>query len=96
MKWRRRGAWLLALLVLIVLIGGLAWWNVGRNHQQPSSPAQRVADVDAAIGKAVQFLDGEALAVPKAGHDPSAFGAEIDTEIDLFFHNAVRMESIGG
>ncbi|HZX72392.1 MAG TPA: cytochrome c [Rhodanobacter sp.] len=61
MKWRRRGAWLLALLVLIVLIGGLVWWNVGRNHQQPSSPAQRVADA-AALRDPVWIKRGEYLA----------------------------------
>ena len=49
-------------------------------------PAQRVAQVDRAVGEAVDFFEADGLAVPEAGHDAAAFGAEVDGEINALCH----------
>src|SRR6266404_3074019 len=49
-------------------------------------PTQSVGEVDGTIREPVNFLEGNAFAIPKPGDDAAAFGAEINREIDALTH----------
>jgi hypothetical protein len=50
-------------------------------------PAERLAEIDAAVRKAVHFFELKFFAVPQAGHDAPAFRAEVHREINFFSHS---------
>ena len=49
-------------------------------------PAQRVAQGNGTVGKAVRLLDADAAAVEQACHHAAAFGTEVDAEKASFRH----------
>ena len=48
-------------------------------------PAERVGQVHRAVGEPVDFFEADGLAVPEAGHDAAAFGAEVNCEINALW-----------
>jgi len=66
-----------------ILPGGQAQAVLDFRPQPHDVPAERVAQIDGAIGEPMNFFETDGLAIPKAGHKAAAFRAKVNRQVGV-------------